>query len=140
MITQNYLQSCGTVAICLWFCFQNCVRRKNVIRLRLLLTFMQNGITEPFQRVSSVIAVFVAEASFVLLDSSHDHYSAISKALMRSPSSNMKVSHTAFFLFSFFPLSLLYLNKYDCMSRSFYSNSFVLYLVMFFEILFYFIC
>lgn len=121
MIPQNYLQSWGTVLICLWFCFQKCERRKNIVRLRLLLTFMQNGITEPFQRISSVIAVFVAEASFVLLDSSHDHYSAISKALLRSPSSSMKVSHIAFFSFFF------YLNKYDCMSRSFYSNSFVLY-------------
>nr|XP_016468824.1 PREDICTED: uncharacterized protein LOC107791300 [Nicotiana tabacum] len=60
------------------------------MRLRLLMSYLQNGIEKPWQRISSITAVFVAEASFVLLDPSHDHYSAISAYLMRSPSANMK--------------------------------------------------
>lgn len=69
------------------------------MRLRLLLTYIQNGITEPFQKIPSVTAVFIAEASFVLLDPSNDHYSAISKTLLRSPSANMKVALITSLLF-----------------------------------------
>ncbi|CAK9159643.1 unnamed protein product [Ilex paraguariensis] len=65
-------------------------KRKDVIRLRLLLTYLQNGIEEPWQRIPSIIAIFVAEASLILLDPSHEHYSSISKLLMCSPKSNMK--------------------------------------------------
>lgn len=63
-----------------------------MMRLRLLLSYLQNGIEEECQRIPSIIAVFIAEASFVLLDTSHDHYSAISKSIMRSSGANMKVS------------------------------------------------
>ncbi|KAA8534396.1 hypothetical protein F0562_031913 [Nyssa sinensis] len=69
---------------------EKCQRRKGVMRLRLLLTYLQNGIEEPWQRIPSITAVFVAEASLLLLDPSHDHYSTISKLLMRSPGVNMK--------------------------------------------------
>ncbi|XP_019265752.1 PREDICTED: uncharacterized protein LOC109243298 isoform X1 [Nicotiana attenuata] len=69
---------------------EKCQKRKDVMRLRLLMSYLQNGIEEPWQKISSITAVFVAEASFVLLDPSHDHYSAISAYLMRSPSANMK--------------------------------------------------
>lgn len=62
------------------------------MRLRLLMSYLQNGIEKPWQKISSVTAIFVAEASYVLLDPSHDHYSAISKYLMRSPNANMKVN------------------------------------------------
>ncbi|KAK4360685.1 hypothetical protein RND71_019637 [Anisodus tanguticus] len=67
-----------------------CQKRKDVMRLRLLMSYLQNGIEKPWQKISSVTAIFVAEASYVLLDPSHDHYSAISNYLMRSPSANMK--------------------------------------------------
>ncbi|XP_010317143.1 uncharacterized protein [Solanum lycopersicum] len=69
---------------------ERCQKRKDVVRLRLLMSYLQNGIEEPWQKISSVTAIFVAEASYVLLDPSHDHYSAISKYLIRSPSANMK--------------------------------------------------
>ncbi|XAR52354.1 hypothetical protein NMG60_11020377 [Bertholletia excelsa] len=69
---------------------EKCQKRKGTLRLRLLLMYLQNGIEEPWQRIPSIIAMFVAEASFILLDSSHDHYSTISKYLMRSASVNMK--------------------------------------------------
>ncbi|KAK0600723.1 hypothetical protein LWI29_017841 [Acer saccharum] len=65
-------------------------RKKEVMRLRLLLTYMQNGIEEPWQRIPSVIAIFAAETSLLLLDPSHDHYTAISKFFMRSSRVNMK--------------------------------------------------
>lgn len=69
---------------------EKCQKRKDVMRLRLLMSYLQNGIEKPWQKISSVTAIFVAEASYVLLDPSHDHYSAISKYLMRSPNANMK--------------------------------------------------
>ncbi|KAK9209684.1 hypothetical protein WN944_002052 [Citrus x changshan-huyou] len=60
------------------------------MRLRLLLTYVQNGIEEPWQRIPSVIAIFAAEASLLLLDPSHDHYTSVSKLLMRSSRVNLK--------------------------------------------------
>ncbi|KAK4430933.1 WUSCHEL-related homeobox 2 [Sesamum alatum] len=70
---------------------EKCPKKKDVARLRLLVSYLQNGIEEPWQRIPSIIAVFVAEASLVLLDPSHANYSTISKHLMNSPSVNMKV-------------------------------------------------
>ncbi|KAL0314986.1 UNVERIFIED_CONTAM: putative protein C14G10.02, partial [Sesamum calycinum] len=70
---------------------EKCQKKKDVARLRLLVSYLQNGIEEPWQRIPSIIAMFVAEASLVLLDPSHDNYSTISKHLMNSPSVNMKV-------------------------------------------------
>lgn len=64
---------------------------------------MQNGIEEPWQRIPSVIAVFAAEASLILLDPSNDHYPTLSKLLMRSSRVNMKVND------EFLALSLLVL-------------------------------
>ncbi|KAF9589226.1 hypothetical protein IFM89_020664 [Coptis chinensis] len=69
---------------------ENCRNRKDVLRLRLLLTYLQNGIMEPWQRIPSITAIFAAEVSFILLDPSHSHYLTISKLLMRSPSVNLK--------------------------------------------------
>lgn len=76
------------------------------MRLRLLLTYVQNGIEEPWQRIPSVIAVFAAEASLLLLDPLHDHYTSLSKLLMRSSRVNLKV-HTLQILF-FGSLYILY--------------------------------
>ncbi|XP_057475147.1 uncharacterized protein LOC130763274 [Actinidia eriantha] len=69
---------------------ETCQKRKDLMRLRLLLTYLQNGIEEPWQRIPSITAMFIAEASFILLDPLHDHYSTISKLLMRSPGVNLK--------------------------------------------------
>ncbi|KAK9268493.1 hypothetical protein L1049_000245 [Liquidambar formosana] len=69
---------------------EKCQKRKDVMRLRLLLTYMQNGIEEPWQRIPSVVAIFAAETSFILLDPSNDHYSTISKLLTHSSRVNMK--------------------------------------------------
>ncbi|XP_042000760.1 uncharacterized protein LOC121750309 isoform X2 [Salvia splendens] len=70
---------------------EKCQKKKEVVRLRLLLTYLQNGIEEPWQRIPSAIAVFAAEASVILLDPSNNNYSTISKHLGNSPSMNMKV-------------------------------------------------
>lgn len=69
---------------------ENSRKRKDVARLQLLLTYLQNGIEEPWKRIPSVIAIFTAESSFILLDPSNDHYSTISKLLMRSSRVNLK--------------------------------------------------
>ena len=62
------------------------------MQLRLLLTYLQNGIEDPWQRIPSIIAMFVAEASFLLLASSPAHYLTISNFLLHSPRVNVKVS------------------------------------------------
>ncbi|KAL5548345.1 hypothetical protein UlMin_003576 [Ulmus minor] len=69
---------------------EQCQKRKEVTRIRLLLAYVENGIEEECQRVPSVVAIFAAEASFTLLDPSHDHYATLSKLLTRSPKLNMK--------------------------------------------------
>lgn len=69
---------------------KGCQKKREVTRLKLLLTYLQNGIQEPWQKISTIAAVFVAEASVILLDASHDHYPAISKILMQSPRMNLK--------------------------------------------------
>lgn len=61
------------------------------MRLRLLLTYIQNGVEEPWQRIPSVIAIFAAETSLLLLDPSHEHYATLSKLLMGSSRVNIKV-------------------------------------------------
>ncbi|PON51517.1 Nucleolar pre-ribosomal-associated protein [Parasponia andersonii] len=69
---------------------EQCKKRKDVTRIRLLLISLQNGIEEPWQRVPSIVAIFSAEASFILLDPSHDHYATLSRLLMNSFKLNMK--------------------------------------------------
>ncbi|KAL4343375.1 hypothetical protein S245_036316 [Arachis hypogaea] len=70
---------------------EKCQKRKDVMGLRLLLNSIQNSIEEPWQRIPSFIALFAAEASCVLLDSSHDQYAAISTMLIHSSKLNMRV-------------------------------------------------
>jgi len=69
--------------------------------LRLLLNSVQNSIEEPWQRIPSVISLFAAEASCVLLDPTNDHYAAISTFLIHSSKLNMRVRHKllSFFLY-----------------------------------------
>ncbi|KAL2322652.1 hypothetical protein Fmac_027031 [Flemingia macrophylla] len=71
---------------------ENCQENSDVMRLlQLLLNSVQNSIKEPWQRIPSVIALFAAEASCVLLDPTHDHYAAIRKFFMDSSELNMTV-------------------------------------------------
>ncbi|KAK1325111.1 hypothetical protein QJS10_CPA01g00908 [Acorus calamus] len=63
---------------------ENQKNRKDVLLLRLLLTSLQNGIPKPFQRIPSLLAVFAAEASFILVKTSHPQYRSISEFLVRS--------------------------------------------------------
>uniref|UniRef100_J3M1K9 Nucleolar pre-ribosomal-associated protein 1 N-terminal domain-containing protein n=1 Tax=Oryza brachyantha TaxID=4533 RepID=J3M1K9_ORYBR len=65
-------------------------KSKETWQLQLLLTYLQNGISEPWQRIPSVIAIFAAEASLTLLDSSHTQFATISKFLMHSASVNLQ--------------------------------------------------
>ncbi|XP_042478161.1 uncharacterized protein LOC122059441 isoform X2 [Macadamia integrifolia] len=69
---------------------ENYKNRKEGLQLNLLVTCLKNGIEEPFQKIPSLIGIFAAEASFILLDPSHEHYFTISKFLMRSPRVNLK--------------------------------------------------
>lgn len=74
--------------------FKNAVEkhknRKDIMQFRLLLTYLQNGIEEEWQQIPSIISIFAAEASFILLNPSNDNYSTISKLLMCSPKVNLK--------------------------------------------------
>ncbi|CAA0330833.1 unnamed protein product [Arabidopsis thaliana] len=63
---------------------ESCRKNMHVTVLRLLLTYVQNGVEEQWQRIPTVSAVFSAEASLILLDSSHEHYVPIIKLLKRS--------------------------------------------------------
>ncbi|TVU16117.1 hypothetical protein EJB05_39668 [Eragrostis curvula] len=65
-------------------------KSKETWQLQLLLTYLQNGISEQWQRIPSVIAVFAAEASLTLLDSSHAQFTAISNFLMHSTCVNLQ--------------------------------------------------
>ncbi|BBH01972.1 hypothetical protein Prudu_012398 [Prunus dulcis] len=69
---------------------QKSPKRKGVRQIQLLLTYVQNAIEEPWQRIPSVNAIFAAETSLILLDPSHDHYAALTKLLMRSSRLNVK--------------------------------------------------
>ncbi|GLT56603.1 hypothetical protein SLA2020_296340 [Shorea laevis] len=65
-------------------------KKRDLMHLRLLLTYMQNGIEEPWQKIPSVVALFAAEASLILLDPLHDHCTVLSKLLTHSSRVNMK--------------------------------------------------
>lgn len=65
-------------------------KSKDKWQLQLLLTYLQNGISKPWQRIPSIIAIFAAEASLTLLDSSHTQFNTISKFLMNSASVDMQ--------------------------------------------------
>ncbi|KAL7615060.1 hypothetical protein Lser_V15G08570 [Lactuca serriola] len=67
-------------------------KRKDINRVRPLLTYVQNGISEPWQRIPCVHALFAAEASVLLLDPSNDHYKTITKLVMHSPMNTKMIS------------------------------------------------
>lgn len=59
-------------------------KRKDGLQLQLLLTSLQNGIVEPWQKIPSFTAIFAADASFMLLDPKRDHYDAVTNVLEQS--------------------------------------------------------
>jgi nucleolar pre-ribosomal-associated protein 1 len=71
------------------------------LEIQLLLMYLQNGISDPWQKIPSVIAIFQAEASLALLDASQHLFFTISKYLMHNASVNLNVSlpHVLLFLF-----------------------------------------
>ncbi|KAL0726917.1 hypothetical protein Bca4012_023010 [Brassica carinata] len=69
---------------------ENCTRNKQVKWIKLLLLSLKNGVVEPWQRIPTVSAVFAAEASLILLNSSHEHYVPIRKLLKSSLSLNLR--------------------------------------------------
>ncbi|KAM1057176.1 hypothetical protein ACFX2A_031156 [Malus domestica] len=69
---------------------ERCQKRKGVKQIQLLLTYVQNAIEEPWQRIPSVNSIFAAETSLILLDPSHEHYTALTTLLMRSSRLNVK--------------------------------------------------
>ncbi|KAJ0962898.1 hypothetical protein J5N97_028020 [Dioscorea zingiberensis] len=119
-------------------------RNKDALQIQLLLTYLQNGIAEPWQKIPSVIAIFAAEASFVLLDPSQDRFRKISKLLVHSPRVNLKtvpLFHTMFASDSIhfrtdclWILRLLYagLNSYDD-AKIYLKNDFLELLLSFYS-------
>ncbi|XP_042413782.1 uncharacterized protein LOC122002620 isoform X1 [Zingiber officinale] len=74
-------------------------RNKDLLQLQLLLTYFQNGITQPWERVPSIFTIFAAEASFMLIDNRQNHFFTISRFLMHSPKMDFKsvpLFHTTF--------------------------------------------
>ncbi|OAY74978.1 Nucleolar pre-ribosomal-associated protein 1 [Ananas comosus] len=65
-------------------------KSKETLQLQLLLTYLQNGISESWQKMPSIIAIFTAEASFTLLDTTQKQFFTISKFLMHCPGVNLK--------------------------------------------------
>lgn len=76
---------------------------KDILQLQLLLSYLQNGITDEYQKIPSLTAIFSAEASFILLDPSHNSFQVVSKFLMHSPRVDFKVfhMHRMTFIYSF---------------------------------------
>ncbi|WCJ31882.1 hypothetical protein M5689_013333 [Euphorbia peplus] len=69
---------------------ERCPKKKDVMLLRLLVIYFQNGVEEDWQRIASITATFAAEASLILLDPSNDHYTTLSKHLMDSSTKDAK--------------------------------------------------
>ncbi|XP_012834495.1 PREDICTED: uncharacterized protein LOC105955325 [Erythranthe guttata] len=69
---------------------EKCQKKKDVKRLGLLMTSLQNGIEGQWRRIPSIIAIFCAEASLVLLDESYANHSSIYEYFNKSRCVNMK--------------------------------------------------
>ncbi|XP_050368197.1 uncharacterized protein LOC126786419 [Argentina anserina] len=69
---------------------KTCQKRKGVTQIKLLLLYVENGIQHVGQRITSVNAIFAAETSLILLDTSHEHYATLLTLLKRSSALNMK--------------------------------------------------
>ncbi|KAK9061269.1 hypothetical protein SSX86_018449 [Deinandra increscens subsp. villosa] len=75
-------------------------KRKEANRLWPLLTHVKNGISEEWQRIPSVHALFAAEASVLVLDPANDNYKSISRILLHSPMKPKIISFFDEFLWS----------------------------------------
>ncbi|XP_024160593.1 uncharacterized protein LOC112167757 isoform X2 [Rosa chinensis] len=69
---------------------KTCQKKKGVTQIKLLLLYVENGIQQIGQRISSVNAIFAAETSLILLDTSHEHYATLLTLLKRSSALNTK--------------------------------------------------
>ncbi|KAL6205507.1 hypothetical protein ACLB2K_022766 [Fragaria x ananassa] len=69
---------------------KTCQKRKGITEIKLLLLFVENGIQQIGQRISSVNAIFAAETSLILLDTSNEHYATLLTLLKRSSALNTK--------------------------------------------------
>ncbi|XP_071738783.1 uncharacterized protein [Rutidosis leptorrhynchoides] len=67
-------------------------KKKEVNRLRALITYVQNGISEAWQRIPSVHALFAAESSLIILDPSNNQFKIITKLLSHSPMNTKTIS------------------------------------------------
>lgn len=55
------------------------------------MMYVQNGVEKPWQRIPTVSAVFAADTSLILLDSSHEHYVPVSKLIKSSSTLKLRV-------------------------------------------------
>ncbi|XP_023639916.1 uncharacterized protein LOC17890382 isoform X2 [Capsella rubella] len=69
---------------------ESCRENTHVTVLRFLLMYVQNGVKEQWQRIPTVNAVFAAEASLILRDSSQEHYVPIIKLLNSSSTPKLR--------------------------------------------------
>ncbi|CAH2077824.1 unnamed protein product [Thlaspi arvense] len=69
---------------------EGCGKNKHVKGLRLLLMYVRNGVEEQWQRIPTVSAVFAAETSLILLDSSHEHYVPVYNLLKSSSTPKLR--------------------------------------------------
>lgn len=60
-------------------------------QVQVLLEGLKRSVTQPFQRLPAVIAVFAAEAVFVLMTPGSAMYSPVNKLLLKGPVLNLEV-------------------------------------------------
>lgn len=60
-------------------------------QIRLLLTYVKNAITEPWQQLPFVLMLFAAEASCILVHPESPHYLTITRYLLKGPSMDLEV-------------------------------------------------
>ncbi|CAM6096475.1 unnamed protein product [Calypogeia fissa] len=63
---------------------------KGRLQIRLLMTYVKNAVTEPWQRIPVVFSVFAAEASCILMHPESHQYAIINRFLLRAPSLDLE--------------------------------------------------
>ncbi|XP_024533954.1 uncharacterized protein LOC9637781 [Selaginella moellendorffii] len=63
---------------------------KGKSQINTLLVFMKNAISQPWQRIPSVISLFAAEASCILLHPESPNYVVVNRFILRSPSIDLQ--------------------------------------------------
>ena len=64
---------------------------KTTQQVQVLLEGLKRSLTQPFQRLPAVIALFAAEAVFVLMAPGSAMYSPVNKLLLKGPVLNLEV-------------------------------------------------